>query len=381
MRHLISIILAFLICCVIVSCTSVTGSSGSNTSDDFYSLLEQGKIYEDRGDADNAMLCYLSALDLLKEKQDTVLKVSAYTHLGDFHFRYGMYEKAVENHREGYNIAVRMNDDKLVCESTGRLGLDYLMLGQKDTAQYFMDRYHMMTSERGLQNLFENKYGLCPDNSGVMNLNSVINTVKQDSLGTLASREHLLSLESDFLHQRALLRKKETRMNNVMNISSGIFLFGVCSAMSFFFYRGRRKAENDLSNVVKINSDQAEYYIQRENDLCEQEKLLKVREELLLSETNVSAVTLINRMKSSPSYMPVKTESEWNNLFSFTESLYPGFSDSLDSTRELTVRDREICCLVKLGFTTGQMAVFYGISPGSVTKAKSRIQKKIRQVC
>lgn len=104
---------------------------------------------------------------------------------------------------------------------------------------------------------------------------------------------------------------------------------------------------------------------------------MKSREEQLLSDESIVAVSLINRMKSSPVYMPVKSSEEWTCLFAFSEKLYPGFVESLESVEGLTLRDKEISCLTKLGFTTGQLAVFYGISPGSVTKAKFRIQKKI----
>ena len=97
----------------------------------------------------------------------------------------------------------------------------------------------------------------------------------------------------------------------------------------------------------------------------------------IMNALRVCAVALINRMKSTPSYMPVKTDDEWNILFSFAETLYPGFNRSLQSASGLTMRDKEISCLVRLGFSTGQLAVFYGISPGSVTKAKFRIQKKL----
>ena len=46
--------------------------------------------------------------------------------------------------------------------------------------------------------------------------------------------------------------------------------------------------------------------------------------------------------------------------------------------KEQHLRDREICYLVRLGFTTSQLAVFYGISPGAVTKANFRIQQKLQ---
>lgn len=376
MKHILSFIFSFLLCCVIVSCNS-GGNGYTDSSCDIAVLFDRAKVYEAEGDAENAMICYLSAIDMLKERQDTVQKVSAYTRLGDFHFRYGMYDKAVENHREGYNIARRMEDDKLLCESAARLGLDYMMLNQKDTAMYFINKYQQMSFAKGLQNIFKDDYGLYSLNTKEDDFSSIVNTVKADSLGSLKCREQLMSLEADFLHEKYLLRKEKAEMNMIVNISSVVFIIGVLSALSLFFYRGRRKAENCLTDIKQESIDRKYYYENRESELCEQEKQLKWREHQLLSDTNISAVTIINRMKSAPSYMPVKTSDEWKCLFLFAETLYPGFSETLDYADGLTERDREICCLTKLGFTTGQMAVFYGISPGSVTKAKFRIQKKI----
>lgn len=373
MKHIVYIIFAFVACCISASCTSIQRKNAGDTSH----WLEKARFYESSGDAGNAMICYLNAIDLFKEKQDTVLKVSAYNRLGDFHFKYGMYEKAVENHREGYNIALRMNDEKLVCEAAGRLGLDYLMLNQKDTAQYFIDRCQTIAFENQLQNVFKDDYGLYSFGNNDKDWNSIVRTVRADSLGTVDDREKLMSMEAEFNHEKALLRKENERKTGMINAATGMFLFGAFGALSFFFYRGRKEAETNLDNVIRESNDRKDFYTCRENYLCEQEKQLKRKEELLLSDTNVGVVALINKMKSSPSYMPVKSADEWSNLFMFADSLFPGFSVSLDAVGELTDRDKEISCLVKLGFTTGQLAIFYGISPASITKAKFRIQKKI----
>lgn len=376
MRHLLSFIFSFLLSCIFISC-NYGNSQTDDTSYDITLLFDQAKAYEAEGDAEKAMVCYLSAIDMLKERQDTVLKVSAYTRLGDFHFRYGMYEKAVENHREGYNIARRMDDDKLLCESAARLGLDYMMLNQKDTAVYFIDKYRSVSFAKGLQYVFKDDYGLDSFNPEKDDWSSIVNTVKADTLGNLKCREQLMSLEADFMHEKALLRKENAEKSSAVNAASIIFIVGMLSALSVFFYRGRRKAENNLTDAIQNGIDRKIYYDNLELDLCRQEEQLKMREERLLSDKNISAVALMNKMKSSPSYMPVKSADEWESLFSLAETLYPGFSDSLDTACGLTERDREISCLTKLGFTTGQLAVFYGISPGSITKAKFRIQKKM----
>ena len=376
MRYLLYAVLSFVLCCII-SCTGVTHDSGNNTQNDILALFEQAKEYECKGDAGKALMCYLNAIDMLSEKQDTLLKISAYTCLGDFHFKYGMYEKAVENHREGYNIALRLNNDKLVSESAGRIGVDYLMLNQKDTARYFMERYGSVTFESGLRNVLKDNYGVSMFATGQKDINSIINTVKADSLGTLDAREKLSAIESDFMYDRLLSKKEKEKVTNIVKSALVIFTIGIFSAVTVFFYQGRRKAENNLTNIIKDDIDRKQYYTARESELSEHEKKLKSREEQLLSDESIVAVSLINRMKSSPVYMPVKSSEEWTCLFAFSEKLYPGFVESLESVEGLTLRDKEISCLTKLGFTTGQLAVFYGISPGSVTKAKFRIQKKI----
>ena len=68
--------------------------------------------------------------------------------------------------------------------------------------------------------------------------------------------------------------------------------------------------------------------------------------------------------------MPVSSEEDWQVLIGFMDILYDGYSQTIRKIKGLTGRDRELCYLMRLGFTTGQMAIFYGISPGSVTKAQ-----------
>ena len=82
-------------------------------------------------------------------------------------------------------------------------------------------------------------------------------------------------------------------------------------------------------------------------------------------------------MKQKPTYNPIKSPKEWQILIDFINVLYDNYSQIVLNLEGLTDRDREICFLIKLGFSTGQLAIFYGISPGSVTKAKFRIRKKL----
>lgn len=376
MKHLVSLIMVFVFCCIMASCNS----KSVKTADESLLALEKAEYYDSLGDTTNAMLCYLSALDILSEKQDTVLKVTAYTLLGDFQFKYDLYEKAIENHRKGYNIALRINDNSLACKAVGKIGLDYLMLNQKDSAQYYLYRCRKMADENNLYEILNEDSRLYSLITEDKSLNSMAHTIKSDTLGTLQVREELITIETDFIHNKALIQEEIVNRKRLLNTATGILLVGACSALSFFFYRGRKIALSNLNNVLMESHSREKYISLREDSLMQQESKLKIKEEQLLSDCNIGAVALINRLKSSPTYLPVTSQDDWHRLFTFAESLYPGFRKELDSVDGLTIRDKEISCLVKLGFTTGQLAVFYGISPGSVTKAKFRIQKKIESV-
>jgi beta-galactosidase/beta-glucuronidase/DNA-binding CsgD family transcriptional regulator len=127
----------------------------------------------------------------------------------------------------------------------------------------------------------------------------------------------------------------------------------------------------------RLLHEELAYYLQQEQQMREKEQSLRNREQLLLSENSLKAVELLNRMKNKPAFMPVSSEEDWQVLIDFMDILYDGYSQTIRKIKGLTGRDRELCYLMRLGFTTGQMAIFYGISPGSVTKAKFRIQKKM----
>lgn len=373
MKHILYLILSFIFSCIVASCNS----TNKDISNKAILKLEKARFYEYQGDTQNAMICYLDVLDILSEKQDTVLKVNAYTKLGDFHFKYGMYEKAVENHRKGYNIALRIKDEKLIGESAVKLGLDYLLLNQKDTAQYFFVKYHQKYYNKDISNIIDYTYLSNIIDKDDKSLNTLIMTIKADTLGNLQEREKLIRMEDEFIQERALLKKENIKKQNMMNAATGLLLFSTFTSISFYLYRERKKAEVGLNRVLKEKTEREIYLSDKEEILQKQENELKKKKEQLLSDNNIGAIVLINRMRATPSYKPVTSYEDWDKLLKFTDSLYPGFLTQLDSVNDLTCRDKEISCLVKLGFTTGQLAVFYGISPGSITKAKFRIQKKL----
>lgn len=396
----------------ITSCAPQDSSTGKNTVSQVHQLLQKGKRFEHNNKVRQALICYWDALDLLEAERDTVLKASTYNQLGDLLFRYGLYEKAVESHRKGYNLAQRTADHRLLYETTTRLSLDYMLLNQGDTARYFRELSQQIASKNNLT---------CPPAESAFLTSSVLSAQK-DSIGSLYEREQLLNWEARYKQQKAQLQAERIRNERLTYLSAGLGIILFLLVLLFITYRrkkheeqcrekeirwfrslldeNRKEIENYQTELFNSHThirelqrtleeshasleenrllhEELAYYLQQEQQMRDKERSLRAREQLLLSENSLKAVELLNRMKNKPTFMPVSSKEEWQVLTDFMDILYDGYSQTIRNLRGLTERDRELCYLMRLGFTTGQMAVFYGISPGSVTKAKFRIQKKM----
>ena len=193
----------------ITSCAPQESSSGKNTATQVHQLLQDGKRFEQENKVKQALICYWDALDLLGEERDTVLKANTYNQLGDLLFRYGLYEKAVENHRKGYNLAQRTEDHRLLYETTSRLSLDYTLLNQGDTARYFKELSQQIASKNNLSGLL----------SESIRQTSSILAEQKDSICSLYEREQLLNWEARYKQQKAQLQAERIRNERLTHLS------------------------------------------------------------------------------------------------------------------------------------------------------------------
>ena len=376
-------------------------------------LFEKGKQYEFDKDVRNALISYWAALDLLDTRQDTIQKAEVYIQLGDLLFKYGLYEKAVEHHRESYTLMKDLDQKEQLVQITQRLSIDYTLLNQPDTASYFLDLTNQLAIQMAL-----------PEVPSLLALSSdqIRDKIQSDSISSVYDREQLLNLETKYKREKEQYLREKARNRQLIVLLAFIITTGIFLFLLFIFYRKKKQAEqlreqqfawfNTLVNTNKeqikeyqrelfgsntqINElrhqlaqanisleetnrlkEELRFYMLQQEKIQTEERTLRLRDELLLSAESTQAVLIINRMKQKPTYNPIKSPKEWQILIDFINVLYDNYSQIVLNLEGLTDRDREICFLIKLGFSTGQLAIFYGISPGSLTKAKFRIRKKL----
>lgn len=110
--------------------------------------------------------------------------------------------------------------------------------------------------------------------------------------------------------------------------------------------------------------------------LKEQNVILKEKEKLL-SEYMADQLELFKQLKETPKYIQ---DEQWPAILKTVNVLYRNFTVRLHKEfPALTDSDLQICCLIKLKFTTSFIATLTGVSPASATKRKQRIKERMNQ--
>lgn len=121
-------------------------------------------------------------------------------------------------------------------------------------------------------------------------------------------------------------------------------------------------AEQNKDRVIKLEK------------LSNQNLLLKARESFLINYIN-SHVDFFKNLRENPCQ-----SLDWLLLFESLDVLHNGFYSRLRKEfSSLKEMDLQVCCLIKAGLTTSQIADVFCISSPSVTKKKSRIRERINQ--
>lgn len=103
---------------------------------------------------------------------------------------------------------------------------------------------------------------------------------------------------------------------------------------------------------------------------------LKEREEALTGQL-ISTHPLVAELRSKPRFLQPEDFAQTATL---VNKIYPHFTKRLtEAFPNLTELDQQLCCLIKLGFSVSQIAVFMAVSPTSVSQQKSRMKKRILQ--
>ncbi len=140
-----------------------------------------------------------------------------------------------------------------------------------------------------------------------------------------------------------------------------------------FLVSKNRKYQSKIDEYIQMAKQNDDRVIKLEK-LSGQNLYLKGREAFLIDYIN-KHVDFFKKLRENP-----RQPIDWTLLFENLNVLHNNFYSRLRGEfPSLTEMDIQVCCLIKAGLTTSQIADVFCISGPSVTKKKSRIRERINQ--
>lgn len=123
------------------------------------------------------------------------------------------------------------------------------------------------------------------------------------------------------------------------------------------------------------DKDQWNTYLQRQNISLSKQLKHYTKEYSLLAPEYVAALHSLFLLHSQPSHGMVKTDEEWQAIFSVIDILYGNISSKLEGVK-LSLQECRICYLLHAGFTNKMIADISSVTYEAVSKAKQRMKSK-----
>lgn len=386
---------------------------------------------------DSALHYIEKGLNLAQLTKQRNAILSLLSKLGVAYYEKGEFHKALQYTQQ----AIEMESDTTLhlryCFSLADI---YLQLNQYDKAKEYANRCASQIKNIATNAAYYDLLYRIEKESGnyqkAIEYNELYITYA-DSLDDQTIREELMEMQQKY--ENAKLRAQNRKILNQELKNKIIVLIVVCgllaliTAIIYIHYRTKYKLQRELSNNRKqylLNLQEIDKYRQellvyerkmqqiqnklqcnetiylqkaKQNEAIrnslhsEREKLVKeisllqksqkereeknrkllTKNELLVTELNKdSMLTLLHRVKYEPAYAIISNAEEWQCLYELMNLVYNSFYDKLCSFN-LSEHEKEICCLVRLGLSNDNIAAIYNSAPESVSKAKTRIKKKI----
>ncbi|MEN2416366.1 tetratricopeptide repeat protein [Flavobacterium mesophilum] len=189
---------------------------------------------------------------------------------------------------------------------------------------------------------------------------------------------------------RLLNEEKQTaEMKQKLYISLGILL-AIIIILLYSRQVRERKIQSQKETLLKLEKEKTEnelkssreqlkeyiHHLQQKAELIEkmQSEMHLMTKQYDISANDEQAVSVLNKL----SFATILTEDDWTRFKVLFEKVHSGFFFKLKTAYPgLTPAETRLCTLIKLEFSSHQMAAMMGISTMSIKKNRQRLRKKI----
>ena len=379
-----------------------------------YALSELGRTYVHINEMDSALFYFGKSLENAKRLGNLELEAMAMGELGFVYGKLRLYENALQYIRKEVDIKQEISCRELPQAYYG-LGYVFFDAGQLDSSKvYFLKSLETdnLYTIRGAYDFLskieeeQNKY------TDAIYYNKQYR-IYSDSIYVLTHTYDLAELQARYDHERLLNIANSLQMEKSQILKIALLLIICLLIIILFYQRYILKKERLLVsikekiNVYEEKIKENELLIEK-NNACidsltlEQSKVvelnkinedLKKQNRLLHEQTEKGKQSLssyfvklgdqvpyfyrLKRIRSCPHFLK---EEDWSVIRIWVNLQYNQYADRLEKDfPEFTELDMQYCWLIKMGFTTSEIATCMAINSASSTKQKQRIKQRIKK--
>lgn len=380
-----------------------------------YALSELGRTYVHINEMDSALFYFGKSLENAKRLGNLELEAMAMGELGFVYGKLRLYENALQYIRKEVDIKQEISCRELPQAYYG-LGYVFFDAGQLDSSKvYFLksletDNLYTIKGAYDFLSKIEEEQNKYTDAIYYYNKQY---RIYSDSIYVLTHTYDLAELQARYDHERLLNIANSLQMEKSQILKIALLLIICLLIIILFYQRYILKKERLLVsikekiNVYEEKIKENELLIEK-NNACidsltlEQSKVvelnkinedLKKQNRLLHEQTEKGKQSLssyfvklgdqvpyfyrLKRIRSCPHFLK---EEDWSVIRIWVNLQYNQYADRLEKDfPEFTELDMQYCWLIKMGFTTSEIATCMAINSASSTKQKQRIKQRIKK--
>ena len=379
-----------------------------------YALSELGRTYVHINEIDSALFYFGKSLENAKRLGNLELEAMAMGELGFVYGKLRLYENALQYIRKEVDIKQEISCRELPQAYYG-LGYVFFDAGQLDSSKvYFLksletDNLYTIKGAYDFLSKIEEEQNKYTD---AIYYNKQYR-IYSDSIYVLTHTYDLAELQARYDHERLLNINNQLKLEKTNQEIIGLFVTAVLLILIIVYqYRVLRKEkslahareqiriykesirenENRIKEneqlIATLNNKQQEIdeIVSENKSLLDQNaeshKEIEKYEELLKSsykklDEQLPYFDKLKDLKEHPRYLK---DADWSLIINWTNLQYHQFYTRLEKDfPDFSELDKRYCCLIKMGFSSSQIAVFANSLPESVSKQKQRIKQRIKK--
>jgi len=367
-----------------------------------------GQSYRELFEPDSARKYFRLSRELALRSKDTAWIGITSGNLGRLYLSENSYAKAKPFMQEYYECSLATKDSALVIEALAGLGDIARASGQVDLAlqnlkqaETILDKafvsgdmpFESYMRKQYLYSVYSRTWDARGDAVRSLIYLKEANKIKDSierraKLSKNTAIQQLFEAEQTNNQFRLLEKEKQTAvMKQYLLIAIGL-LFIIIFALLYSRQIRERKIQKQKENLLKLEKEKAQSDLQYAQEQLE-EYLRNIRQKTEMLDNTQSEMDSLRQQYRIPaedeqavlqklSYATILTDDDWTKFKILFEKVHAGFFLKLKAAYPgLTPAETRLCCLIKLGLNSHEMAAMMGISTMSIKKNRQRLRKKI----